>query len=395
MKKTHLFAVAALCTLVVSCGKKGGMSLGDNEFPVVTVSSQSAESQTTYPATLKGVQDVEIHPKVQGFITQINVKQGQTVSAGQVMFVLDNKTYQAAVRSAQAAVNTAKASLNTAKLTYENSKQLYENKVIGDFQLQSAQNAYTSAQAAVAQAEASLASAKESLSFCYVKSPASGVVGELPYKVGALASASTALTTVSNNSGMEVYFSMTEKDVLSMTKAQGNVQNAISALPEVKLKLADGTIYEHPGKITKMSGVVDATTGSVQVIAQFPNPNRVLKSGASGSIVIPKSNSSAIVVPMSATSEVQNKVFVYLVGKDNKVKYTEIKVDPQNDGNNYVVTGGLNVGDRYVTNGITKLSNGMEIKPITKEQYEKKIADAEKLSRAQGNADDFAAAMSK
>jgi len=391
-----MFAAAA--ALVVSCGgKKGGMSLGDNEYPVETVSAQSASSQTTYPATIKGIQDVEIRPKVSGFLTKVCVKEGQTVGAGQLLFVIDNETYQAAVRQAQAAVNTAQAQLNTAKLTYDNSKQLYDNKVIGDFQLQSAENTYTSAKAALSQAQASLASAKETLSYCYVKSPSAGVIGELPYKVGALVSSSSAsaLTTVSNISTMEAYFSMTEKDVLSMTKAQGNTQQAIAALPNVKLQLADGTVYAHPGKVTKMSGVIDATTGSVQMIAQFPNPEKQLKSGGSGSIIIPKENSSAIVIPMSCTAEVQNKIFVYLVGKDNKVKYTEIQVDPQNDGNNYVVTGGLNIGDRYVTNGITKLSNDMEIKPITKAQYEKKIKEAEKMGAAQGNADDFIKAMSK
>jgi len=398
MKKRQFLAVAAATVLLCACGgKKGGMSLGDNEFPVETVSASSAESQTSYPATIKGMQDVEIRPKVAGFITKINVKEGQAVGAGQTLFEIDNATYQAAVRQAEAAVNSAKSALNTAKLTYDNNKQLYDNKVIGDYQLQSSANTYSNAQASLAQAQAALASAKETLSYCYVKSPSAGVIGQIPYKVGALVSSSSAsaLTTVSNISSMDVYFSMTEKDVLSMTKAQGNTQTAIAALPDVRLKLADGTIYEHPGKVTKMSGVIDATTGSVQLIARFPNPGKVLKSGGSGSIIIPKANSAAIVVPMASTTEVQNKIFVYTVGKDNKVKYTEVKVDPQNDGNNYVIIEGLNIGDRYVTNGLTKLTNGMEIKPITKAQYEKKLKDAEKLSQAQGNADDFANAMSK
>jgi len=396
MKKKTMFIVAAMAALVVSCGQKGGMNLGDNEYPVETVAAKGSTTQTTYPATIKGIQDVEIRPKVSGFITKVNVKEGQSVGAGQVLFVIDNATYQAAVRQAQAAVNTAQAQLNTAKLSYENSKQLFENKVIGDFQLQSAQNTYQSAQAALSQAQASLASARETLSYCYVKSPSAGVIGELPYKVGALVSASSQepLTTVSNISTMEVYFSMTEKDILDMTKTSGSANAAIASLPAVKLQLADGTIYNHPGKVTKMSGVIDATTGSVQMIARFVNPERLLKSGGSGSIVIPRENNHSVVIPQNATTEVQNKIFVYTVGKDNKVKYTEIKVDPQNDGVNYVVTSGLNVGDRYVTNGITKLSDGMEIKPITKAQYEQKIKDAEKMGEANGDADKFIKTMS-
>ena len=374
-KKILLFAAATM--LLASCGGGGGRpTFGDNEYPVLTVGTSSASMQTTYPATIKGVQDVQISPKVQGFITQINVKEGQTVGAGQVLFVLDNVTYQSQVRQSQASVNTAQAACNTAKLSYENAQKLFENKVIGDFELQSATNSYESAKAALALAQAGLASAKEMLSFCYVKSPAAGVVGTLPYKKGALVNTASVLTTVSNNSSMEIYFSLTEKDALSMTQA------SLGEMPSVKLQLADGTIYGHEGKVTKMSGVIDAATGSVQVIALFPNPDRVLKSGGSGAIIIPKDNNSAIIIPQSCVSEVQNKKFVYILDKDNKVKYTEIKVDPQNDGNNYIVTEGLNVGDKYVTNGITKLTDGMEIVPITPEKYQQKISDQAKAMSA-------------
>ncbi len=372
--------IAASALLLASCGGGGGgrPEFGDNEYPVLEVGTSSASSQATYPASIKGVQDVQISPKVSGFITRINVKEGQNVGAGQVLFVIDNATYQAQVRQMQAAVNTAQAACNTSKLSYENSQKLYENKVIGDFELQSATNAYESAKAQLAQAQAGLASAKETLSFCYVKSPAAGVVGTLPLKVGALVSAASVLTTVSNISSMEVYFSMTEKDALDMSKSG----DGLSALPSVQLQLADGTMYGHEGKVTKMSGVIDAATGTVQMIAVFPNPERLLKSGGSGSIVIPHHNSSAIVIPQACVMEVQNKKFVYTLGKDNKVVYTEIKVAPQNDGKNYVVTDGLKVGDKYVTNGITKLSDQMEIVPITPERYQQKIQEQAKSMTA-------------
>ena len=241
MKKSKILLFVASALLVASCGKSGGgrPSFGDNEYPVVTVGTSSAAMQTTFPATIKGVQDVQISPKVGGFITRIFVKEGQTVSAGQVLFEIDNATYQATVRQSQAAVNTAQASVNTAKLTFENTQQLHQNKVVGDYELQTAQNSYESAKAALAQAQAALANAKEMLSFCYVKSPAAGVVGTLPLKVGALVSAASVLTTVSNNSSMEVYFSMNEKDALEMSKSG----NGLNTLPGVKLQLADGSIY--------------------------------------------------------------------------------------------------------------------------------------------------------
>ena len=392
MKKNKILWIAAATMLLASCGGGGGRpSFGDNEFPVVTVGTSSTTMQSTYPAVIKGVQDVEIHPKVQGFITKINVKEGQTVGAGQVLFVLDNVTYQAQVRQAQASVNTAQAACNTAKLSFENSQKLHESGVIGDFELQSATNQYEQAKAGLAQAQAALASAKEMLSFCYVKSPAAGVVGSLPYKVGTLVSASNTLTTVSNISSMEVYFSMTEKDVLEMGKNAGGLTGAIKEMPAVKLKLADGNVYGLEGTVTKMSGVIDPATGSVQMIAVFQNPETLLKSGGSGTIVIPHSNSSAIVIPQGAVSEVQNKKFVYTVDKDNKAKYTEIKVDPQNDGINYIVTEGLKPGDKYISNGITKLSDGMEIVPITPERYQQKIEEQAKAM----SAGDIVGAMKK
>lgn len=383
MKVNKILLVAACAAMLASCGKSGGRpNFGDNEYPVVEVGMSSAAMQTTYPATIKGVQDVQISPKVGGFIVKINVKEGQTVSAGQVLFEIDNVTYQAQVRQAQAAVNTAQTQVNTAQLTYENSKKLHENHVIGDYELKTSQNTYEQAKAGLAQAEAALTNAKEALSFCYVKSPAAGIVGTLPFKVGALVGAQNVLTTVSNNSTMEVYFSVNEKDALEMSKADGGQNGALAAMPAVKLQLADGTIYAHEGKVTKMSGVIDQTTGSVQLIAVFPNPDKILKSGGSGNIVIPHVNDDAIVIPQSCVMEVQNKKFVYTVNDSNKVQYTEITVDPQTDGNNYVVTSGLKKGDKYVTNGVSKLTDKAEIVPITPERYKQKIDEQAKAMSA-------------
>ena len=376
MKKNRILFAMMFAAALVSCGGGGRPTFGDNEYPVVAVGTSDADMQSTYPGNIKGIQDVEIRPKVSGFLTQINVKEGQTVSAGQVLFVIDNETYQAQVRQAQASVNASQQQVNTTKLTYENAQKLHAAKVIGDYELQTSKNSYETALAQLAQSQASLASAKEMLSFCYVKSPATGVVGTLPFRRGALVSAADALTTVSNNSSMEVFFSITEKEAMKVS-AQG-----LASFPNVKLRLADGSIYAHEGKVTKMSGVVDQMTGSVQLIAAFPNAERQLKSGGVGTIIIPRESNNAIVIPMACVMEVQDKKFVYLLGKDNKVLYTEIKVDPQNDGQNYVVTEGLKVGDKYVTNGITRLSDKMEIVPITPERYQQKIDEQAKAMSA-------------
>ena len=379
MKKNKLMLVAVVATVLMSCGGGGGRpTFGDNEYPVDTVKVQNASLQSAYPATINGIQDVEIRPKVSGFLTQINVTEGQTVSAGQVLFVIDNETYQAQVRQAQAAVNTAQSAVNTAKLTFENTKQLHASKVVGDYELQTAENSFVSAQAQLAQAQASLASAKEALSFCYVKSPAKGVVGTLPLKKGALVSASNVLTHVSDISTMDVYFSMTEKDMLTMSQNEGGLRGTLDAFPSVKLKLADGTVYGYDGHVTSISGVIDRATGSVQLKAQFPNPDKLLKSGGSGTIIVPRTADASIVIPQGVVVEVQNKKFVYLVNDSNKVQYTEITVDPQNDGMNYIVTSGMQVGDKYVTNGVTKLTDQMEIIPISRQRYDEKIKEHSK-----------------
>lgn len=400
MTKSKILLFAALAAMLVSCGGKkssGKPNFGDNEYAVRTIGAQSAELQTTYPATIRGMQDVEIRPKVSGFITKLCVKEGQTVKAGQLLFVIDNVTYAAAVRQAKAAVNSAKAQLNTARLTYNNNEKLFKNNVIGSYELQSAKNNMQAAAAALAQAEASYVSAKENLSYCYVTSPASGVIGDLPYRVGALVSASSQqpLTTVSNISTMQVYFSMTEKELLDMTKTAGGLHTAIKDYPAVKLQLADGTIYDHPGRVATVSGVIDATTGSVSMRADFPNPQHLLKSGGSGSIVVPHVSSSAIVIPQDAVAQVQDKHFVYIVGKDNKVKYSAVTVDPQDDGKNFIITSGLKVGDRIVLNGISSLTDGAEIKPITEAQYQEKLKKTEKLGAAQGDLKELKKAFGK
>lgn len=438
MKKNKFLLFAAMAVAVLtSCGGGQKSLPTSNEYPVVTIGPANAQLKTTYPATIKGIQDVEVRPKVSGFITKLNVHEGEAVRAGQVLFVIDNATYQAAVRAAQAQVNqaeasvraaqagitTANASLNsaqaqaaTAKLTYTNSQNLYNNKVIGDYELQTARNSYQTAeasvrqaqsgvnsanaslkqaQAAVAAAQAQLATAKDNLSFCYVKSPATGVVGSLPYKEGALVSPSSAqpVTTVSDVSTIEVYFSMSESDILKLTRSNNGLAGAIGSFPALSLQLSDGSVYNHQGTVVKTSGIIDPTTGTLSVIARFPNPEHLLKSGGSAQVVVAKSNNNAIIIPMDATSQVQDKYFVYKVDGQGNVHYTEVTVNPQNDGSNYIITSGLKMGDRIVTKGISGLTDGQQIKALTPQEYEAAMKKSADLGAQQGSSKGFLDAM--
>lgn len=437
IKSKFLLLAALAITVLSSCGGSKRELPKNNEYPVITISAANAQMKTTYPATIKGIQDVEVRPKVSGFITKLYVHEGEAVRAGQVLFVVDNAVYQSAVRQAEAtvasaqsgisraqasvvqaaaALNSAQAQAATAQLTYNNSKNLYSNKVIGDYEMQAAKNTYETAQAAVSQArsgvqaansgikqaeaalkqaQAGLATAKENLSFCYVKSPANGFVGSLPYKEGALVSPSSPMpvTTISNISTMEVYFSMTEADVLALSRNNHGLGNAINKFPKVSLQLVDGSIYNHEGTIVKTSGMIDVTTGTISVIARFPNPEHLLKSGGSGKVVIAKNDNNALMIPQDATVQVQDKIFVYKVDANGTVHYSEIKVDPQNDGVNYVVTSGLKIGERIVSKGLATLEDGMEIKPLTPAQYEEALKKAAQLGENQSSASGFLKAM--
>lgn len=363
-------AYLTLCLALVGCGNKTQIPQASNEYAVREIKTTECNLSTSYPATIKGIQDIEIRPKVSGFITKVHVDEGDFVRRGQVLFSIDRVQYEAAVKSAEAAVRVARTAVSTQKLTVKNKKMLHEKKIISDYDMEMAENQLASAEAELASARAQLIDARNNLSFCSVTSPSDGVVGTIPYRVGSLVSSTTAeaLTTVSNISKMYVYFSMTEKQLLEYTKGTDGVKGALAAIPAVSLQLADGSTYNQTGKVTNVSGVIDIATGSVSMRATFDNPQKILRSGGSGSVVFPIHMDNAILVPQKATYEIQDKHFVYLVGKDNKVKNTEITVLPQNDGTNFVVTGGLKAGERIVVEGVNTLSDGMAIKPISEAQ---------------------------
>ena len=395
-KLLPMIVLAVSASLMSSCGNKQGGLPQSNEYPVITIQSTNSEMSSSYPATIRGKQDIEIRPKISGFITKLCVDEGSVVRKGQVLFTIDNVQYRAVLNQAEASLNSAKSALATAELTYNNKKELYNQNIVGDFDLQSAANSYATAKATVAQAEAAVVSARDNLSYCNVTSPSDGVVGTIPYRVGSLVSSSmaTPLTVVSNIDEMYVYFSVNEKQILEMTRASEG-KNVIEAFPEVQLELADGSIYTQVGHVSTVSGVIDQNTGSVSVRADFANPDHLLKSGGQGNIIITRKTEGVIIIPQAATAEVQDKVFVYVLGKDNKVSYTVIEVEPQKNSQNYIVTKGLKDGDRIVTKGITKLTDGAEIKPVTEEQYAKSLEEAQKLGRIQGNYKEMKKAFGK
>lgn len=362
--------VVMLGATLFACGnKQAGYQAGVPEYAVITIEPSVSKLNNAYPATIKGCQDVEIRPNVSGFITQLCVDEGSVVKKGQTLFIIDPVQYEEAVNMSRAAVNVAKAGVATAKLTAENKRVLAQKNIISQYDLQTAENTLASQQANLAQAEAQLINAEKNLSYTRVTSPSNGVVGKIPFRVGSLVSPSSAtpLTTVSDNSSMFVYFSLNEKEILKLTRqTKGATQNALNEMPAVELKLVDNTIYSEKGKIETLSGVIDPDKGAASVRATFPNPDGILRSGGSGVVLLPEEDDAAVVIPQVATTEIQDKKFVFVVSDSSVIATREIKILPVNDGKNYVVTEGLKPGERIVVEGIgTSVRDGMKIKPIT------------------------------
>lgn len=334
------------------------------ELPVMTVSyTDSVTINESYSATIEGRQDVEIYPQISGKITRICVREGQEVNAGQLLFVIDQVPYQAAVRMATANVHAAESQVATARLERDSKKDLFEGKVISEYELQTAQNDLATAEATLEQAKASLVDAGNNLSYTEVRSPVKGVVGTLPYRVGTLVSPQMTqpLTSVSDNAEMWVYFSVSEKELQGMMRRHGSRDKVLASFPPVSLTLSDGSEYPHRGQIETLSGVVNPQTGAVQVKTVFQNPDRQLLSGSVGNVVMPHSERNVIVIPKNATYEVQDKVYAYRV-KDNTAESVEIKVAAFNDGNEYIVLSGLENGDVIVTEGVGSLRDGQALK---------------------------------
>lgn len=331
-------------------------------YSVLTVEPTNVTLTESYSASVRGRQDIEIYPQVSGTIQRVCVKEGEKVQRGQSLFVIDRVPYEAALCTAVANVHAAEAQVEKARITYESKQELFRRNVVSEFDLSTARNALAVAEASLEQARAEETNARNSLSYTEVKSPADGVVGTIPYRVGALVGPTAAqpLTTVADNSEMYVYFSMSENRLQELVMRYGSLDRTLEEMPAVRLRLNDGSIYAEEGRIESISGVLNPETGSGSLRAVFPNPNRVLFSGGTGNVVIPQQLENAISIPQEATYELQDKIFVYRV-IDGRAVATRVEVSPIHDGVNYTVTKGLSAGDRIVTTGVGLLNDGDEI----------------------------------
>jgi len=377
MKTTiHLGILLAGLTLA-SCGNnqdkaaQAGAAAQVKEYKVLTLQPRSATLNTDYPASIQGQQNIEIRPRVQGYIDKIYVDEGAVVKAGQPLFKISAPEYEQEVRTAAASIKSAQAEVSAAKLAVNKVRPLVEKDIVSKYELESAQYTYQSALASLSQANASLVNAKTNLGYTTVKSPVNGVVGSIPFRLGSLVSATTTdpMTTVSSIGNVFAYFAINEKLLLSFTKDSSGSSFAqkIAKMPKVSLLLSDGSLYGEQGRIETVNGLINTATGSANIRAGFPNPKGIIRSGSSATVRIPNDLKDVLLIPQSATFELQDKRFAVVVGKDGKTKNVTVTVMQNTAGNFFVVESGLKAGDQVVLEGVATLKDGSQIKAAPQE----------------------------
>ncbi len=360
--KKAIFAFCISLTLL-SCKQNQPAESSGETFKTLQVEPSNISLSNTYSASIRGRQDIKIIPRVDGYLTDILIKEGDKVRKGQTLFIVDQTAFKAALDAAKANVAMGEAGVATAQLSYDSKKALYDKKIVSNYDLTSAENTLKTAKAQLQQAKAQEESARNNLSFTVVKSPSNGVAGKIPYRKGDYVSPSIAegLTVVADNSQMYVYFSMTERHIMELLHRHKSIDLAIANMPEIQLQLSDGSIYSHNGKIESISGVIDATTGTASIRAVFPNDGGLLLSGGAGSVVIPYESNNVIVIPQEATFEIQDKTYVYKV-IEGIATSAIVTVDKINNGKEYIVNSGLNSGDVIIAEGAGLVQEGTKVK---------------------------------
>jgi membrane fusion protein (multidrug efflux system) len=365
-KKSILQLTVAVATVAVSftaCGIDMPAPT-DSSFETMTVKKSDIELPYKFSARMKGQNDVTITPQVSGQLMKICVTEGQQVKKGQTLFTIDSRNAQLELEAAQANLQAALAQENSAKLEYESNKNLFEKKIVSSYMLNNSENSYKQAQAAVAQARASANRAKVDLGFCTITAPVSGIIGEIPVRVGDQVSPMTQLTMLSGNTTMYAEFSVNEAVIEAMVQngmKAAEVDEYIANLPPATFVMKNGTEYPHKGRVVSLTGVVNDATGSLTSKVSFPNPDGHLYSGIQGTIVMPFAEKNVIVIPQFAVVRLQDKSQVYKVKADSTATAVEVTTEDTGNGKDFIVTSGLNEGDQIVTLGANNVTEGQKV----------------------------------
>lgn len=363
MKTTKCALMLGIMSGLVACNLDMPKET-QSSFETMTVQKSDIEIPYKFSARMKGQNDVTVTPQVSGQLMKICVGEGEQVKKGQTLFIIDSRNAQLELEAAQANLQAALAQENSAKLEYESNRNLFEKKIVSSYMLSNSENAYKQAQAAVAQARASVNSAKVNLGFCTITATVSGVIGEIPVRIGDQVSPMTQLTMLSGNTTMYAEFSVTEAIIEAMVKEGVNANDKdkfIATLPEATFVMKNGTEYPHKGRVVSLTGVVNAATGSMTAKVSFPNPEGVLHSGIQGSVVMAFAEKGLMVIPQNAVVRLQDKSLVYKVQADSTATAVDVTTEDTGNGKDFIITSGLNVGDRIVTTGANNVTEGQKV----------------------------------
>ena len=348
---------------LVSCGIDMPKET-QSSFETMTVKKSDIELPYKFSARMKGQNDVTVTPQVSGQLMKICVSEGQQVKQGQTLFIIDQRNAQLELEAAQANLQAALAQENSAKLEYESNKNLFEKKIVSSYLLNNSENSYKQAQASVAQARAAVNRAKVNLGFCTITASVSGVIGEIPVRTGDQVSPMTQLTMLSGNTTMYAEFSVTEALVESMVKEgvkASEVEKYLANLPPATFVMKNGTEYPHQGRVISLTGVVNSATGSLTAKVSFPNPDGHLYSGIQGTVVMNFAEKDVMLVPQNAVVRLQDKSQVYKVQADSTATAVEVTIEDTGNGKDFIITSGLNVGDKIVTTGANNVTEGQKV----------------------------------
>lgn len=367
MKQNRFFiwtvALSASVFGLTACGLEMPKET-QTSFETMTIQKSDIELPYKFSARMKGQNDVTIMPQVSGQLMKIAVTEGQQVKKGQVLFVIDSRNAQLELEAAQANLQAALAQENSAKLEFESNKNLFDKKIVSSYMLSNSENAFKQAQASVAQAKAAVNRARVNLGFCTISAPVAGIIGEIPVRGGDQVSPMTQLTVLSGNTTMDAEFSVTEALIEESVQAGATKEDKakyLAALPDVTFLMKNGTEYPHKGRVTSLTGVVDAATGSLGAKASFPNPDGHLFSGIQGTLILPLSEKDVIVIPQNAVVKLQDKSLVYKVNPDSTATAVTVTTANTGNGKDVIVLSGLNVGDKIVTVGANNVQEGQQV----------------------------------
>ena len=358
-----MWACALGVVALSSCGIEEP-KMTESSFETMTVKKSDIELPYRFSARMKGQNDVTVTPQVSGQLMKICVTEGEQVKKGQTLFIIDSRNAQLELEAAQANLQAALAQENSAKLEYESNKNLFEKKIVSTYMLNNSENSYKQAQAAVAQARAAANRAKVNLGFCTITANVSGIIGEIPVRVGDQVSPMTQLTILSGNTTMYAEFSVTEAIVEAMVKEgvkATEVEKFIANLPPATFVMKNGTEYPQKGRVISLTGVVNTETGSLTCKVSVPNPEGHLYSGIQGTIVMPFAEKSVIIVPQFAVVRLQDKAQVYKVKADSTATAIDVTTEDTGNGKDFIVTSGLNEGDQIVTTGANNVTEGQKV----------------------------------